>query len=118
MQRPGEPGEVRTTPPISSMEPVTCSSPPVQLQNRDILEVGILVLECFRVEICLYYVYTVYYVHIMCILCVCYVNVMCILCVCYVYIRYSVVHSFVHSCGFVCSVSRKFPTLGTYQYKV
>jgi len=41
MQRPGagEPGEVRTTPPISSMEPVTCSSPPVQLQNRDILEV-------------------------------------------------------------------------------
>jgi len=32
-------GEVRTTPPISSMDPVTCSSPPVQLQNRDILEV-------------------------------------------------------------------------------
>ena len=33
-------GEVRTTPPISSMDPVTCSSPPVQLQNRDILEVN------------------------------------------------------------------------------
>ena len=76
IQRPGAGGEVRTTPPISSMDPVTCSSPPVQLQNKDILEVRVLhywlYISCtFRVH-CMYIVcaFRVHCVYIVCTLCV------------------------------------------------